>query len=231
MQYSIVIPAYNECENLEPLLEEFSAQNTDEIELIIVNNASVDNSKEILEKAKNKYSFLKVVTLETNEGYGNGIKQGILQAKGDFIGWMHADLQDDVSDIFKAIDIIKNSTETNIFVKGIRNNRTFTENLFTFCMGVFESVLLKKKLYDINSQPNIFNRSLIKLVNINNAPKDWLFDLFFYYSAVNNNYKVIRFKSNYRKRLKGKSCWNTGIISRIQLAVKTIKNSIKLKSP
>lgn len=230
MQYSIVIPAYNECENLEQLLEEFSKHNTDEIELIIVNNASVDNTKEILENAKSKYSFLKVITLEINEGYGNGIKQGVLQAKGDFVGWMHADLQDDVSDIFKAIDIIKNSSEHNIFVKGLRSNRTITENLFTFGMGVFESILFKKKLYDIAAQPNMFNRNLIELANIDIAPKDWLFDLFFYYSALKNNFKIIRFKSHYKKRLKGKSCWNTGFVSKIKNSIQTIKNSIKLKA-
>lgn len=230
MQYSIVIPAYNESKNLQPLLEEFSKHNTDNIELIIIDNASVDNTKEILEKAKEKYSFLKIVTLEINEGYGNGIKQGISQAKGDFVGWMHADLQDDVADVFKAIDIIKNSNDSKIFVKGLRNNRTLDENLFTLCMSILESILLKNFLYDINAQPNMFNRNLINLINIDNIPKDWLFDLFFYYSALKNNYKIIRFKSNYRKRLNGKSCWNKGIMSKIKLSIQTIKNSIKLKN-
>lgn len=230
MKYSIVIPAYNEYDNLGILLKDFSERiKTDDIEVIIVNNASTDNSQELLQKAQDIYKFLKVINISVNEGYGNGIKQGILAAKGEYIGWMHADLQNDIADMFKAIDLIKQNQDSKIYVKGHRTNMNIIALIFTYGMALFESLLFKTNFYDINGQPNLFSKNLILEAGIENAPKDILFDLYFYYFAIKNKYKMIRFNSEYKNRLRGESFWNKNILSRFKVSIETMKNSIKLK--
>ena len=79
---SLVIPCYNEEENLEKLFSKLkSLVNTyskEDIEIVIVDNGSTDNSNKII---KNSNLFLdkkiKLVEIEKNIGYGNGVYEGL----------------------------------------------------------------------------------------------------------------------------------------------------------
>ena len=120
MKMSIVIPCYNEEENIPIILDKFDNILTNEdIEIILVNNGSTDNSDEVLKRLLPKYLFAKTVLVPINKGYGYGIFQGLKEAKGDFLGWMHADMQTTPSDVLKSYKILEeNSWNKNIFVKG-----------------------------------------------------------------------------------------------------------------
>ncbi len=123
--YSIVIPCYNEKENLSLILNRFAEVIADKnIEVILVNNGSTDGSKEELIKLMPKYNFAKTVNVEVNQGYGFGILRGLEESSGDFIGWTHADMQTDPSDIVKALEIVKKANyPEDIYVKGLRRGR------------------------------------------------------------------------------------------------------------
>ena len=114
MKMSIVIPCYNEEENIPIILDKFDNILTNEdIEIILVNNGSTDNSDEVLKRLLPKYLFAKTVLVPINKGYGYGIFQGLKEAKGDFLGWMHADMQTDPQDIIRAYKILeKNNRKT-----------------------------------------------------------------------------------------------------------------------
>ena len=100
MKYSIVIPCYNEEENLPRLLESIQelaiGQN---IEFLLVENGSKDNSYAIMKSLVPNVPNVRIVKVDVNQGLGYGIYQGIKQAQGEYIGWMHADLQTPISDI------------------------------------------------------------------------------------------------------------------------------------
>ena len=143
MKYSLVIPCFNESGNILPLLKRANKKfNFREIELIIVNNGSTDNSQELLKGCLKKYKFLKVKTIANNIGYGNGIIEGLKIAKGNLIGWTHADMQTDPLDYLKAIEIFLENKNKNIFIKGKRINRKFSDRIFTLGMSIFESILI-----------------------------------------------------------------------------------------
>ena len=106
---SLVLPCYNEEKNISILYKEFlniPFQGI-EAELIFVNNGSEDNtSKEIdavidQNKPKKNSITIKKVDLQFNDGYGGGIVAGLDQAKGEYIGWAHADLQTPLIDFYK----------------------------------------------------------------------------------------------------------------------------------
>ena len=48
-------------------------------------------------------------------------------------------------------------------------------------MSVFETLLFRKNMIDINAQPTLFNRDLLKLIN--NFPNDFTIDLYVFYIA------------------------------------------------
>lgn len=193
---SIVIPCYNEEKNLEKLVEEFKKnliEKNYDVEVILVNNGSQDNSAEIMKKLQAENNFVKIETVKVNKGYGYGILQGLKVASGDFLGWLHADLQFNPKEISKAIDYLKqNNYPVNLFIKGKRTNRPFIDCIFTFGMSVYETLILHKALWDINAQPTIFSKEFLKYLD--NPPYDFSLDLYVYYMAKKMKMKIYRYK-------------------------------------
>jgi len=229
MNFSIVLPCYNEEKNIPLILERFKAViKNDDIEVILVNNGSTDNSQEVLNNLLPKYQFAKTTLVSINNGYGNGILKGLEAASGQYIGWTHADLQTDPGDVIRAFEIIKERNfPENIFVKGTRKGRSLFDEFFTVGMSLFESVYLNERLYDINAQPNIFHRSFYE--NFYNPPLDFSLDLYALYMARRNKLDIIRFEVLFPKRIYGFSNWNTGLYSKWKFIKRTIDFSVKLK--
>ena len=227
MLISIVIPCFNEELNINKLIKICSDKlNNKNIEIIFVNNGSTDNTKKMFEILIPNYSNFKYINLKNNIGYGNGIYQGLLKAKGDIIGWTHADLETDPNDIIKAIDILKSKSK-KVYVKGCRTNRSAIDTFITFCMSLISSFFFLKKLNNINSQPTFFNKEL--LLKFLNPPNDFSFDLYSFVIAKKNSYKIIRFKVIHSKRKYGQSSWNKNFYSRIKMIKNTLLYIINFK--
>ncbi|CAA6814253.1 MAG: glycosyl transferase, family 2 [uncultured Campylobacterales bacterium] len=230
MKLSIVVPCYNEEKNIPLILEKFnSIIKRDDIEVVLVDNGSTDNSKAVISKQCIKYSFVKVVSIEQNQGYGHGIVSGLENSCGEFIGYTHADMQTDPADIIKALNLIENQTNPkNCYVKGNRKGRPFFDQFFTIGMSLFESIYLRTKLWDINAQPNIFHNSFFDFVK-ETCPKDFSLDLYLLYMAQKRGLDVVRFDVVFPPRIHGTSSWNTGLASKYKFIKRTFDFSFKLK--
>ena len=225
---SIVIPCYNESKSLPILLKNFSQKlNRRDIELIVVNNGSTDSTKSILFNLKKKYNFLKTIYVKKNIGYGNGILAGLKKSKGSFLAWTHADLQTDPYDVIKGFEKFKKELSAKIFIKGNRYGRSLKDTFFTIGMSFFETILLKKFLWDINAQPNILHKKFFK--SLGKVPFDFSFDLFFYYNAKRQGLKIIRFPVKFQKRKFGQSHWNFDLKNKMKFIKRTIKYSFELR--
>jgi len=230
MKLSIIVPCYNEEKNIPLILEKFSSViNSDDIEVLLVNNGSTDNSERVMNTLIDNYSFARVVKVEINQGYGFGITSGLGKAKGEFIGYTHADMQTDPADVLKALEIIEQQEKPkNCYVKGDRKGRPLFDQFFTMGMSAFESIYLKKKLWDINAQPNIFHRSFFETIQ-KDCPKDFSLDLYLLYMAQKNELDIIRFDVIFPERLHGESSWNDGFASKWKFIKRTFDFSFKLK--
>ncbi len=109
----------------------------------------------MVEDAKvNKYPgvIVKKVNLEENDGYGGGIIAGLNAAKGNFIGWTHADLQTPLIDFYKLYSLIKE--EKIVLGKGYRiNNRGFdsiVSRLHEICASLILGFKMREKLGKID---------------------------------------------------------------------------------
>lgn len=230
MKLSIVIPCYNEEDNLPHLLEAYAAVITrDDIEVVLVNNGSTDTSTDVLTELAPQYSrFLRVVNVDVNQGYGFGILSGLRSATGEYIGWTHGDLQTPPRDVISGLEIIESSSNPqNLYIKGTRVGRPLFDRFFTFGMGVFETLYLRTWLYDINAQPNIFHRSFF--TSWNNPPHDFSFDLYVLYTAKKAGLNINRFVVPFLPRQHGHSSWNTGLKSKWKFIKRTIAFSFELK--
>ncbi|MDC1166823.1 glycosyltransferase family 2 protein [Candidatus Pelagibacter sp.] len=230
IKLSIILPCYNESENIPIILEKFSAvMNRSDVEILFVNNGSNDASKDVFINTIPKYFFAKVIDIKVNQGYGFGITSGLREAKGEYIGYMHADMQTDPADPLKALEIIeKQPNPENCFVKGDRKGRSFVDQFFTIGMSLFETIYLNTRLWDINAQPNIFHRSFFEGVK-DSCPKDFSLDLYLLYMAKKKKLNIMRFDVIFPDRIFGSSNWNTGIVSKWKFIKRTVQFSTKLK--
>ena len=230
MKLSIIVPCYNESKNIPLILEKFSRViSRDDIEVLLVNNGSTDNSETVLFELVSNYYFARIVNVNVNQGYGFGITMGLNEAKGEFIGYTHADMQTDPTDMLKALELIEQQKNPNkCYIKGDRKERPFFDQFFTIGMSFFETCYLGKKLWDINAQPNIFHRSFFDFIK-DTCPKDFSLDLYFLYSAQKLGFNVIRFNVLFPERIHGESSWNAGLTSKWKFIKRTISFSIKLK--
>lgn len=227
MRLSIVIPCYNEAKNI-PFLIERSKRILErkDCELILVNNGSTDETEKVLKKFNNKYPNCRILKLNNNKGYGFGILSGLKEANGDIIGWTHADMQTDPLDVLKGFNLFKKHGR-DIFVKGKRIKRPFSDNFFTIGMSVFESFLLFKPLWDINAQPTMFSKDFFQIWK--EPPHDFSLDLYSYYVAKKNNIKIFKFPVLFGKRYHGTSSWNIDLNSKIKFIKRTINYSLLLR--
>jgi glycosyltransferase involved in cell wall biosynthesis len=96
---SIVIPAYNEAENLPLLRDEIAVvmkNITGDYEIIIVNDGSSDKTQEVIEKLfQDDQNHIKGIQFRSNFGKASALKAGFNDAQGEIILTMYADLQDD----------------------------------------------------------------------------------------------------------------------------------------
>lgn len=229
MKLSIVVPCYNEAENIPLILKRFhEVIKREDIEVVLVDNGSQDASAQIISSLLPEYSFAKTIRIERNQGYGYGIVEGLKACSGDFIGWTHADMQTDPADLMKALDIIeKNGNDERLFVKGNRRGRPLFDQFFTSGMSVFETLYMGVKLYDVNAQPNVFGRRFFETWQ--NPPKDFALDLYALYMAQKAGLSIERFDVVFPDRVHGESHWNTGLASKWKFVKRTVLFSKKLK--
>ena len=224
--YSLVIPCFNESKNLPVLFDKINVLlKNKRIQVVLVNNGSFDNSHKIILKFKPFSKNFKYLRIKKNLGYGNGILHGLKKSDGEIIGWTHADMQTNPLDFLMAIKFFNN--KSNIFVKGKRFGRSPLDYFFTFSMSIFETILFKKKMYDINAQPTVFSKDFFRWLPT--PPKDFSFDLFFYLHAMKHGLEIYRFPVYFGKRHFGVSSWNTGWLSRYKFILRTFQFSFELK--
>lgn len=103
---SIVVPVFNERENITPLYDQVSAA-MDALghpwELVLVNDGSRDGSSELLDEIAEKDARLAVIHFVRNYGQTAAMMAGMDHARGDIIVPMDGDLQNDPEDIAKLL--------------------------------------------------------------------------------------------------------------------------------
>lgn len=232
---SIVIPLFNESENIEGLfckIIEFSKLVNFSFEIILVDGCSTDSTYEKILIQINKLDMtqVKVLKMQTREGYGHDIIEGLKITTFKSLAWTHADLQTDLNDLIKGYKIFQ-QLGNNTIVKGARKNRPFLDQFLTFGMQLFAYSQLKIYLSDINAQPKIFDINFFINLISKNYPNDFSLDLFLLLQAKKNAYTIHSFDVHFKKRKFGEAKGGGGSIkNRMMLIKRTFRYIIDLKN-
>ncbi len=235
VKLSIVIPAYNEVENLPGLLQRIyacvekndAAKNS---EWILVDNGSSDGTWAALQEAAKKAPYIKPLRIEVNTGYGNGILQGLRRASGQVLAWTHADCQTDPEDVLRALNTYTNEVRTGskVLVKGARQNRPLVDRFFSVGMQIWATLVLGTALTEVNAQPKVFPRSLLD--EMQSPPLDFSLDLYLLYLARKKDYTIREIPVYFKARLKGEAKGGGGSLkNRLKLIQRTIRYILALR--
>jgi dolichol-phosphate mannosyltransferase len=106
---SLVIPAYNEQENIEALLtrvEGALSRTGRPFEVIIVDDGSTDRTPELLRQGMSRLPWLRVLRMGRNGGQSAAFEAGFAAARGDVIATIDADLQNDPEEIPRLLPLL-----------------------------------------------------------------------------------------------------------------------------
>lgn len=104
IKLSICIPTYNRAALLKEALESIISQATDQIEIVVSDNASTDNTKEIIEEFQKRFSQIQYFCWGDNQGADKNYIKVIELAKGEYCWWLGSDdaLMDGAIDVMLA---------------------------------------------------------------------------------------------------------------------------------
>lgn len=164
-QVSVIVPAYNEAENIEPLLAELAEKLDENYEVILVDDGSTDRTFALAEAARSRYPFLKVIRLAQNQGKTAAVVAGFQQARGNFICIFDADLQFSPDDIKLQVDTLKMGYDLVTGRKVGRYEKKTVSRIYNF----LARRLFGLKVHDINAIKTFRREVLAGMV----LRKDW----------------------------------------------------------
>ena len=149
---SVVVPVLNEERSLDALYAEIAAalEGRDELfEVVFVDDGSTDGSMEVLTRLNAETTNVIVVHLRRNFGKAAALQAGFLEARGDIVVTIDADLQDDPAEIPKLLAKLDEGFD---LVSGwkTRRNDPFFRRLFSRWFNWGTAVVSGVKLHDVN---------------------------------------------------------------------------------
>ncbi len=201
------MPAYNEEENIEKTLQEVSLflknSGISDYEIIVVNDGSKDNTAKVVGEFAVGDKHVRLINHEQNKGYGEAVKTGFYAAKKDFIFFMDADGQFDISDIAKFLDKIE---EADVVV-GYRINRQ--DRLMRIINGwgwtQISNILFGLSLKDVDCAFKLFRREVIEKIPRLESTRGAMINPETLAKAKKQGFKIVQVGVVHRPRLKGKS--------------------------
>lgn len=172
---SIVIPVYNAAEYLPNMLESIVGQSYSDIEIILVNDGSKDNSSNICHEYANRYGFIKVYDCQ-NRGASASRNFGAEKASGEFIWFMDSDdvLENDA--LLNAVEAQK-LYDADVVVGGM--NFCFTDENKVVKKSIQKDIVLNKRefmheykeLFSANYISSLWNKLIRRSVIVKNNIK------------------------------------------------------------
>ncbi len=202
-EISIVIPAYNEAENLPLLCDEIASVMKDitgNYEIIIVNDGSSDKTREVIGKLfQDDQDHIKGIQFRSNLGKASALRAGFSEAQGEIIFTMDADLQDDPKEIPCFIAKINEGYD---LVSGWKQNRkdSFVKNTSSKFFNSVTSLFSRVKLHDFNCGFKSYRYDVAKSLDLYGQLHRYIPVM-----ARSQGYKIGEIPIHHRKRKFGKS--------------------------
>lgn len=215
---TIVLPIYNEVENIEPLLSEIEdVLGSLSYEVIAVDDGSNDGSRKLLTDLASRKNYLKTIFFRRNSGQSAAFDAGFRHASGRIVVTMDADRQNDPRDIPKMIKLIE---EGHDFVTGWRRKRRDGFFLRTLPSRIANYIIRKvtrTKLHDMGCSLKAYRREITDEMRLYGEMHRFISVL-----AEGLGARVAEIEVNHRPRVAGRSKYGLARTFKVVLDLFTI---------
>ena len=163
-QLSVVVPVFNERDNIPPLLAEIAAalRGKVEFEIVYVDDDSSDDSVAVLAAEKPSYPELRIVRHLTRSGQSTAVWNGVRAARSPWIATLDGDGQNDPADIPKLLTARQSAAENVRLFAGWRTTRrdSFNKRISSKVANAVRSRMLKDATPDTGCGLKLFDREV-----------------------------------------------------------------------
>lgn len=226
--FLIIIPTYNECENINSLINILDNHG---FHMVIVDDNSPDKTFDIV-KNHNKFGANLFGILRTsNKGYGNSVKDGfnfVLENNYEYAVQMDSDFSHRVEDLLQMCSLAKNYDLVigSRYVEGgkIEGWSLYRKFLSKYA-NIFARFATKSDIYDLTTGFRIYSKNLIENIEFSNITSNGYSFLVEIISKISTkDYKIVEFPIVFVDRERGKSKMGLKII------FESFINLIKIRS-
>ena len=208
---SIILATYNECENIHDVLAAIFASLPDTVEVVVVDDNSPDLTWKIA--AETGDSRVKVIRRVKARGLASAINRGIIESRGEIIGWMDADmchppaLLPTMLEQLKSCDIVIGSR----YVSGGKDDRAPSRVWTSRMINRFATLVLGYGIQDYDSGFILMHRNVLDSVSLSPSGYGAYF-IEFIYAGCRKGLKIVEIPYTFTERTKGMSKSNVNLI-------------------
>jgi len=227
---SIILPTYNERENIRELIDSILSNLMLPIEIIVVDDDSPDKTWEIVEKISKVNDNIKLLRRLKERGLASAIKDGIGLAKGDKIILMDADFSMPPNILTHMISCLDNF-DIVVGSRYVKDGKDLRNSpLRVFCSNIFNlsaKRLLNSKIKDLTSCFLVFKKTAVNLSSIRGRYGEYCIGLL--YKAQNDGLSIMEFPYNCTSREKGQTKTSPNIFSFLRYGILYMISVLKLR--
>lgn len=203
MRLSVVVPAYNEEENIIPLAEEIIATLKDlpgGYELLLVDDASKDTTASVIRQLMEQYPTVRGVFHRVNAGQSAAVASGFQAARGEWVGTLDGDGQNDPADLSPMLALAEQKGVD--CVTGVRTRRqdTWLRKFSSKVANGYRNWITGDKVSDSGCGVRVARRAALREVPVFNGLHRFLPTL-----LRGQGFVVLEAPVNHRERMRGVS--------------------------
>jgi len=203
---SIVVPVYDEADNLETLhaeLDQALAEVGGGVEFLYIDDGSHDGSVGVLLGLAKRDERVRVLCLEKNSGQSAALEAGFKAARGEIVATLDSDLQNDPADLPRLLAALDQADVVN----GVRANRqdTWVRKLSSHVGNGFRNRMTGESVTDVGCSLRVMRRSFLCNVKLHRGMHRFLPTLLRMEGA-----RLVELPVNHRPRLHGQSKYGIG---------------------
>ena len=207
MKLSIVIPAYNEAENIGQVVRQIEEALDFDFELIVVNDHSLDATSSIVRGLGRTYANLRLMDNRRPAGFANALRSGFECASGELVMPIMGDLCDDLSTVKRMLEKMEQGNDlvcASRYIKGgARLGGSKVKGFFSWFVGRSLCSMIGLPTHDIGNAFKMYRRKVIESIEI--EAKGFEISMEIALKAYFLGFRITEVPTVWKEREKGKS--------------------------
>ncbi len=224
LSISFVLPMFNEHDNIRNTIQEIrsiAGELADDYEIVVVDDASTDDSANIVDEMSKEDDKIKLIRLESNTKFGGAFAEGFRRARKDVILYMDSDMPVELEDIKTSFPLIRD-VDVVTGVSSVKKGETLKRKVMSGVYNMLVQGLFSLSIRDINSGYKVVRRSILEGMRfISHSP---FVDVELFIHVKKKKGSIKEFPLVFRQRSGGQS-----YMARIPIILATFRDMIKVR--